>query len=350
MLANAVNQVLSAFGVRLIRVETLKKLQRLSEKGRQWNEMADIGHVTPVVDDSAGGGGAEGLEQRIVGQLTQALERQRVTLLHALHEQSHRYAYLGGHHGLTQTIDGHRIFVDTRDLGLAPHLVLLGVWERAIEQVVKRLVKPGDTVIEVGANVGYHTLAMASVIGPQGRLWTFEANPDLHPLLQATFSFNGYADRVTLLPFAASDREGTITFSFDPSYIGGGHITGEIAPKEASSRVTVPTVTLDKQFADLPAINFLRMDAEGAEPRILRGGRELLRRSANVKIVVEWSPSMMSDHCDVPAFVAEMEQEGYRFWRINGDETLSVVTPEQALSLSHCEMVLARRQPDLPVI
>lgn len=350
MLAQTVNQFLSAFGLRVTRVQTFQHLVTMAEKGRQWDETAgkqyQAGSMPPPPVVTADTQDLDGLEQRLNGQFLSLEHRQQVFLSQSLR---HRYAYLGNNRGVTYTFDGHKIFVDTRDVGLTPHLVLNGVWERAIEQVIKRMVKPGNTVLEVGANMGYHTLAMAAVIGPQGKIHTFEANPDLVQLLKATIAINGYDDRITLLPVAASDREGTLSFAYDPLYIGGGHIMRASEQPKGGVQITVPTVTIDKQFQDLKSIDFLRMDAEGAEPLVIRGAKQLLGRSPNVKIVVEWSTLMMGAHCNLQGFVDEMSGDGFRFWRINGDETLSLVSKQDTLALPHCEVVMSRTQPDIPV-
>ncbi len=134
------------------------------------------------------------------------------------------YAYLGGGRAVTRTHRGHLLFIDTADLTIAPHLALSGVWERSTEDVVHRLLRPGDLAIEVGANMGYHTVAMAERIGPDGWLYTFEANRKLIPLLRASLAANGLSDRVTLVPKAALDRACKLLFEIDPTAVGGGHV------------------------------------------------------------------------------------------------------------------------------
>src|SRR5437660_168721 len=85
------------------------------------------------------------------------------------------YAYLGPDMALTQMHDGHFIYVDPADESLSAHLIGRGYWERWIESVVRGLVRPGDRVVEVGANLGYYTLIMAAAVGPTGAVHSFEA-------------------------------------------------------------------------------------------------------------------------------------------------------------------------------
>src|SRR5450432_4278440 len=78
------------------------------------------------------------------------------------------YAYLDPQTALTNLHDGQLIFVDPADEQLSPSIIAYGILESWIEKVVRGLVRPGNRVIEVGANIGYYTLVMSSLIGPSG--------------------------------------------------------------------------------------------------------------------------------------------------------------------------------------
>ena len=95
------------------------------------------------------------------------------------------YAFLGQGCAITALWDGHFIFVDTRDEVVAAQLIARGYWETWIEKVVRSLIRPGDHVIDIGANHGYYTLGMAAGVGPTGRVVAFEANPRMTKLSAA---------------------------------------------------------------------------------------------------------------------------------------------------------------------
>lgn len=253
------------------------------------------------------------------------------------------YCYLGDHRAVAVTHRGHRIYLDTRDLGLTPHIALDGIWEREVEEVLLRLLRPGQTVAEVGSNMGYHSLAMAQAIGPDGRLHAFEANPDVLPLLRDTIVVNGYQDRIALHPVAALDRAGEIAFASDPAHIGSGHWAAESDAEHYSRRRTVPAVPLDAALADVPALDLLRMDAEGSEPQVLRGAEQLLRRSPGLRIVTEWSPPMMAPRTALPEFIAWLGGHGFVARRIARSGRLEPVAMEALPGLPHGELVLDRQ-------
>jgi hypothetical protein len=89
------------------------------------------------------------------------------------------YCYLGGHRALALTHRGHEIVLDTRDIGLTPHIALHGTWECEVEAVLQQPLRPGQSVAAVGVNIGYHTLAMTAAVGPTGHVHAFEASPDV---------------------------------------------------------------------------------------------------------------------------------------------------------------------------
>ncbi len=253
------------------------------------------------------------------------------------------YCYLGEGRALALTHRGQMIFLDTRDLGLTPHIAMHGTWEMDVEAVLGRLLRRGQRVAEVGANMGYHSLTMAEAVGPEGHIDSFEANPAVLPLLRATLSVNGFGERVTLHPVAALDAPGEVSFSSDPEHIGSGHLAFEVEAANYSRRVTVPAVTLDAALAAVPSLDLLRMDAEGSEPQVLRGAAALLARSPGLRIVTEWSAPMMAVRCDLPALVGWLGSElGFRFWRIGKGGAMEPVPAESLPQLPHGDVVMMR--------
>lgn len=254
------------------------------------------------------------------------------------------YAYLGDGVGLARTHRDHKIFVSTRDFGLTPHIILRGIWERWIEDAVVKMTPRGGIVAEVGCNMGYHTLAMAQKIGPKGRLIGFEANPEMHKLLHATITLNGFSSRCDLRNLAATEHEDTYRFQFDSNWVGGGNIIhGEPAP--GNTVIDVPGVPLDAQLGDIPALDLLRMDAEGFEPFVIRGARNIIERSPDIVIIMEWSTGMMAPRTDLGVFVAEMRDMGFKSWQITRKATLAPMDMDSLTSIAHSEIVFSRKTP-----
>ena len=84
--------------------------------------------------------------------------------------------YLGDHTSLCRTVFGRKMFIDTRDISLAPHLAMDGIWEMWITEAMARLLKPGMSCVDLGTNFGWYSLLMADHIGPSGHLIGVDAN------------------------------------------------------------------------------------------------------------------------------------------------------------------------------
>jgi FkbM family methyltransferase len=248
------------------------------------------------------------------------------------------YVYLGNNRGLAVLHNGLRIYFDTRDRGLAPHLALYGEWERAIEDVVHRSIPAGTTVVEVGANFGYHTLHMAAAVGPSGKVITCEANEHLCELLTDSIELNGFRDRVSLRNCAGWSESGTKYLVADPQRVGGGHLVDE-PPTDifGLDSFAVKTVRIDDL---VDRADFIRIDAEGSELRILKGAERVLHSNPNIQICMEWSVSMMGQYADVGEGVQWLAGMGFRFFRIGGDRSISEV--DDPGSLGHCELFVCR--------
>ncbi|MFC3123543.1 FkbM family methyltransferase [Pseudoroseomonas globiformis] len=193
--------------------------------------------------------------------------------------------FLGGHEALTRLYTGHRIYVDTRDVGICSHLMLEGRWEPWIEKIIAAAVKPGMTFLDVGANFGYYTLLGASWVGATGRVYSFEANPKIFRHLEKSVSINGFGGRVKLHNLAVHSTEGTLRFGYTDEYSGGGSTMG--APHGAHE-VEVRAAPLDVLLADVPFVQVMKVDVEGAEPYVFDGARQLMERSPNLTLVVEF--------------------------------------------------------------
>ena len=252
------------------------------------------------------------------------------------------YAYLDPRTALTTLHDGQLIFVDPMDEQLAPSVIAYGRWESWIERAIRRLIKPGDRVIEVGANMGYYTLIMSSLVGPTGRLDAFEANPQMARLVRRSIGCNaGAAATVTLHEQIVADRAGVMQLYVSDRFGGAGNLVEHgWGMGESTRKIECEAVRLDDLFAD-QIIDFIRIDTEGAEILILNGALELLRRSPSIKLCIEWAVEMLASRGDLPALVATLEGMGFRFWRVD-PERLTPLTQAELLTLYHAEVVIAR--------
>lgn len=175
--------------------------------------------------------------------------------------------------------------------------------------VLKELVQPGDTFLDVGANIGFYSLVVATT-QPKVRVIAFEPNPKVHALLRKNVQANNL-QQITCENAAMSDTVGTATLYLSRS----DHSASLKADFEESSTgsIAVPLLTLDAYLTTLkrtPATRLvIKIDVEGNEDAVLHGARETLL-SVKPDIVIETAQNRQ----DGPlAFLNEM---GYRLYSI----------------------------------
>ncbi|HZQ98238.1 MAG TPA: FkbM family methyltransferase [Chloroflexota bacterium] len=209
--------------------------------------------------------------------------------------------------------DGLRLFVDLQDY-LVAHPVVRGVYEPVETAFVRSRVAPGQTVVDVGANVGYFSVLLAHLVGPAGRVHAFEPLEGNVRLLTASLRENGFAGRVVVHRAAvgAAPGWGDVVVALSHTSAGTYLDAGRGGPPAGHAVQRVPVVSLDG--ADLPPpVRFVKVDAEGAELLVLHGARGLLRRDRPT-LLCEINPPQLAlvSGCRPAAFVAEVESYGYR--------------------------------------
>jgi len=165
--------------------------------------------------------------------------------------------------------------------------ITLSIREKLTTELFKRVVKEGDIVVDLGANVGYYSLLAARLVGKKGKVYAFEPAPINYSLLIKNIELNGY-DNIVPVQKAVSNVTGTVKLFLDDENAGRHTI---YQPNGNRKFVEVESVTLDEFFEDEQCpINVAKIDIEGAEMAAFLGMERLLRENKNVKIFVEFFP------------------------------------------------------------
>jgi FkbM family methyltransferase len=152
-----------------------------------------------------------------------------------------------------------------------------GYFELRAYAFAKAFCQPGDTVIEIGANVGTETVGLSDIVGKQGRVIAFEPVLDHVAVLQTNLRHMRYAN-VDLRAAAVGEMRGTVQFVLprSPLESGAGRVLTTEADSADTNIINVPCVRLDDLLGEVDSCKFIAMDAEGSEINILRGGRQFL--------------------------------------------------------------------------
>ena len=203
-----------------------------------------------------------------------------------------------------------------------------------------RLLRPGDGVIDVGANVGYYTLVAARLVGPAGCVHAFEPSPRVLPLLRTNAALSPHAN-IRVHGVAVTDRSGEITF-----HVAGPDRTGYSSIRDLGSdgqSVTlVRTVALDALLDGLPPVRLVKIDVEGAELLVLRGMEKLLARD-RPHLILEVDDGFLRElGAGARELCAFLWQRGYGLERIGARGALQ---PLQHPPADRCN-ILARPPED----
>jgi FkbM family methyltransferase len=165
-----------------------------------------------------------------------------------------------------------------------------GQWEIHVERCMRRLLRPGDTAVDVGANLGYFTAVMAQSVGNGGRVWAFEPVPATCDRLRLSASMNGY-QQVTAMPLALGDDEGVAEIAFDPRFAGIASFHDDPDAPQADKRL-VPVRRLDDLVAEGSVVppRLMKIDVEGHELAVIGGARKTIAE-ARPDIIFEFGES-----------------------------------------------------------
>ena len=174
---------------------------------------------------------------------------------------------LGTGERIAQTSDGFPIHVYADDL-IGRHILMSGKFDRSIVQVLLDHAKPGDTLLDIGANIGYVSACfLAKVKGSKSIC--IDPQPGIVDLLRKNMA--QFGDRAEVMQLGLSDREGVLQFHIDKANRGASRIAdyGEIE---------LPVMEAAKVLATLPRVNLIKIDVEGHEAPILRSIAKELKR------------------------------------------------------------------------
>jgi FkbM family methyltransferase len=209
-----------------------------------------------------------------------------------------------------------------------------GHFERAEIEIAGRIVQPGDTTVDVGANIGYFAIGFAKAVGPAGAVYAFEPSGANLARLRRNLELNG-SPPIHIEELAVGAEEGTLRLAdYGPGYgswsstvrgtIESGGLT--LAPVGTEA---VDAVRLDAYAADhgIEHIDLLKVDVEGAEPAVVEGMAGLLAAGAVDLMLIEVSDETLTGDVPSYALLQRLEDAGMRAYVARPDGRLEPYRP-----------------------
>lgn len=264
-----------------------------------------------------------------LGQLLQGSRQQNEARIRALCHT----VQLSDQTVLCRVLGRYKMFVDATDHGLSPHLMLDGYWEMWLTEALARAVRPGMTVIDIGANLGYFTLLMADLVGADGRVHAFEPNPPIAARLKHSLSLNGFGDRSVVHECALGDADGREMMLVCPKdEPKNAHLVVPPASEDgagpAASGHLLKTRRLDS-FPEIVHADVVKIDADTAEEAIWYGMTRLLTSNRPTTIFLEFARAR---YAAPEAFLSEIQRTGFTLGRLDLEQGIGIVSPNDVLA------------------
>jgi len=232
-------------------------------------------------------------------------------------------------------VQGHKMFLDPRDGIISKHLSNEGFFEPTETALVKREIKEGDVILDIGANIGYYTLIFAKLAGEKGRIFAFEPDPDNFFLLKKNVEINNFRN-VTLIKKGVSSKNEKVSLYLDEEN-KGNHT---IFPQKGRKSIEVEVVRLDDYFEDYEGkINFIKIDIQGAEIIALQGMRNILEKNKEVKILAEFWPEGFENYgIKSEDYLSLFSQFGFKLYDVSrGKNQIAPVSIPEFLKIHASE-------------
>jgi len=165
-------------------------------------------------------------------------------------------------------------------------------------------------IIDIGAHIGYFTWLFSDLVGDRGKVIAFEPSPENYPLLLHNIEARK-CQVVEPACKALSDFIGEIEF-----FVSQGHTTHGLIEgfSENEGSITVESTTVDAYLDELgnPSVDFVKIDVEGAEPRVLSGMVETIRRNPKLILLVELNPrALKAGRNSAQGLISQLEALGF---------------------------------------
>jgi FkbM family methyltransferase len=192
------------------------------------------------------------------------------------------------------TVFGSKMVGNTRDI-LQQYIYYFGVWEPNLTSFIRRRIAPGDTFIDVGANIGYFSLLDANLVGKSGRAVAIEPSPKLFAALCHNLARN-HMQNVRAVNVAVSDRKGVSKLFKGTEYHSGLTTTIEKRGLKFECEIEAAPLNAILYPEEMQKARFIKIDVEGAEWAAVVGmGQILCSGRTDLEIMVEVDPKLLAN-------------------------------------------------------
>lgn len=211
------------------------------------------------------------------------------------------------------TLPEFKIYVRLNDYFIGAYIAREKIYEPHVTRELRRLLQPGMTFLDIGANIGYFTLLAAEQVGEEGTVLAFEpVERNCDALLRSIEANDRH--NIILYPYAVGEQKQRVALD-----VGGKNSNSRVLRNmpDDTRPLMAEVVALDEFLSDLPRLDVVKMDIEGAEPQAISGMRRLIQQHRPV-ILTEFSPDLIriTSGVEPDAFLDSLSSMGYELFEI----------------------------------
>lgn len=211
---------------------------------------------------------------------------------------------------VTVVVNGYKMNLYLKDKGIARELYVHHKREYVATDLMLSgaVVKEGDVVLDLGANIGYYALMESELVGQTGSVYAVEPSPVNYKVLQENIELNGF-ENIQTFNLAMGETNGKAEM-FISDRSNWSRLVDKDLNDNINETVTVNISTVDEFIKDRPLPTMIRMDVEGYEIKILRGMKQWLKND-NLSLFVEFHPYFMTPEENMEFFDI-LEENGFQ--------------------------------------
>ena len=247
----------------------------------------------------------------------------------------------------TVRLRGKPFTVNLHDTIVSFEVMVYRRWQPLETMLYERLLRPGDRVVDVGANIGYFSVLFAELVGKNGRVLAIEPEPNNARLLRKNVEQRDLAQIVAIAQTAVGAAAGTATLYVASSgNLGDNRLYDSeerrgLAAAKGRTATQVPITRVDDLTPDWTRADFIKMDIQGFEAQALEGMRGIVSRSPELLLFTEFFPfGMRAAGSDPAGFLGALRAQGFAIW-----ETRDGASPLVRLRADEDAAFAARMEP-----
>jgi len=230
-----------------------------------------------------------------------------------------------------------KMVLDKNDKDVSEQIKKFGWYkDELIEtEVFEKYLKPGMTVLDLGANIGFYTLLARSIVGPKGKVIAFEPFPHNANLLGRSLKENLFAN-VIVVQAAISDAVGKTFLYLSPDFISEHSLLDY--DKSSQKKIEVEVLTVDDYLEKMGnfKVDFIKMDIEGSETKALKDMKNTLKKNKHLILVTEFWPNGFYLAKSTPKkYLEDLKKIGFKIFHIDEfKQSVYPVNPDEMVKIA----------------